>query len=152
MVILKPEYMSYVRNWIHIVWGTKNRMPFLKEELLNKVTDHIRANAREKNIFIDSINGHLEHIHCLISLNPDISLSMAVQLLKGESSHWINKNKLTRLRFGWAVDYYGGSVCHSHLDSVRNYIRNQQEHHKIQTWVEENESLVNEMGLMKIEG
>lgn len=144
--------MSYVRNWIHVVWGTKNRYPFLKDDILLQVTDHIRSNSVKKNIFIDSINGHNEHIHCLISLNPDISLSAAVQLLKGESSYWINRNRLTRFKFGWADEYYGGSVCHYHLDVVRDYIWNQQVHHHRKNWDDELRFFIDELGLVKVEG
>ena len=60
-----------------------------------------------------------------------------MQLLKGESSFWINKNKLTKIKFEWAVEYFGVSVSESHLHKVREYILNQQNHHNIQSWENE---------------
>jgi len=125
--------MSYVKIWIHCVWGTKNRIPFLSEKVRSGLITHIRANAKEKGIYIDSLNGGNEHLHCLISLDPDQSLSKVMQLIKGESSFWINKNKLTRFRFEWAVEYFGVSVGESQLHKVRDYIRNQEEHHRTKT-------------------
>lgn len=53
--------------------------------------EHIRANARQKGIFIDFINGHEDHCHCLISLGPDQTIQKTMQLIKGESSFWMNK-------------------------------------------------------------
>ena len=91
--------MSYVRIWIHCVWGTKNRIPFLNKENIIEVIAHIKENAKEKGVCLDFINGHKEHIHCTISLNADQTLAKTIQLIKGESSFWINKNKLTQSKF-----------------------------------------------------
>jgi REP element-mobilizing transposase RayT len=97
--------MSWVRVWIHLVFSTKNREPFLNtKELREKVFNHIKENAKEKEIWLDSINGYKEHIHCLISLNKEQSISKVAQLIKGESSFWINKNKLTKTKFIWEYD------------------------------------------------
>ena len=138
--------MSYVRIWLHCVWGTKNRMPQLTKEVLSELIDHIRINSKEKGIYIDTINGHSEHIHCIISLGPDQTLAKVIQLIKGESSFWINRNKLTRYRFAWAVEYYGVSVSESDISRVRLYIKNQEIHHKIKTWEDECNEMIKEYG------
>ena len=65
------------------------------QELRQKVWKHISENAKEKGIFIDFISGYSEHCHCLISLGIDQTMSKIMQLIKGESSFWINKNRLT---------------------------------------------------------
>lgn len=121
--------MSYVRVWIHCVWGTKKRTPFLTDENKSDILDHIKKNAKQKDIYIDTINGDKDHIHCLISLKADISLAKTVQLIKGESSFWINKNELTDDKFEWADEYFAVSVSESQLKKVRNYIKNQKLHH-----------------------
>jgi REP element-mobilizing transposase RayT len=87
--------MAYVKVWIHCVWGTKNRHPFLKGQIKRDVIDHIRSNAKEKGIYIDLINGHVQHVHCLIRLRADQTLAKVIQLIKGESSFWINKTRKT---------------------------------------------------------
>ena len=88
--------MPFVKVYIHFVWSTKNRQPFLhSKELRFKVWNHIKENAKEKGIFIDFINGYSDHCHCLISLTVDQTIQKTMQLIKGESSFWINKNKLT---------------------------------------------------------
>jgi putative transposase len=129
--------MAYVKNWLHCVWGTKVKVPFLQGEMKYDLINHIRENAKTKGIHIDFINGHMQHIHCLISLNADQKLSDVMHLIKGESSYWINKNKKTNTRFEWAVEYFAISISEFDLPKVRNYIRNQEEHHKKRTWDDE---------------
>lgn len=130
--------MPYIKTYIHFVWSTKNRIPFLNsKELRTKVWQHIRENALKKGIFIDFINGHAEHCHCLVSLGADQTIQKIMQLIKGESSFWINHNKLCLKKFEWQDEYFAVSVSESMLDKVRNYIKNQEEHHSKQTFEEE---------------
>lgn len=84
--------MPFVKVYIHIVWSTKNRTQFLNDkELRFKVWKHIKQNAEEKDIFIDVVNGYSDHCHCLVSLSTNQTIEKVVQLIKGESSFWINK-------------------------------------------------------------
>ena len=98
---------------------------------------HIKENARQKGIYIDLINSQPEHIHCLLGLNADMALSKTLNLIKGESSFWINKQKLIKYKFGWADDYFGASVSESQLIKVRQYILNQDEHHRKTSFIDE---------------
>ena len=66
--------MSYIKVWLHFVWSTKNRKPLLADDIRQNVFQHIRENAKEKEIFIDFINGYVDHAHCLISLGADQTL------------------------------------------------------------------------------
>ena len=138
--------MAYVKIWIHIVWGTKNRYPFLTKEVKQKVIDHIKENAKKKEIYIDSINGGNDHLRSLIALNADMSISKVVQLIKGESSFWINKEKIISTKFEWAEEYYAASVSESSLNKVRDYIKNQEEHHSKSSFNEAYEKFMKESG------
>ena len=129
--------MPFVRVWIHLVWSTKNRQPFLTKEIRNKVFSHIKENAKEKKIFLDCINGEVDHVHCLLSLGTDQNISKILMLLKGESSHWINENKLCKTPFEWQDEYFAVSVSESQIDAVRKYIAGQEEHHRKKTFAEE---------------
>ncbi len=129
--------MSFVKIYINSVWGTKSRFPYLTPEILPQVIDHIKQNAKKKNIFIDTIGGHDDHIHCLFCPEVDLSVSKALQLMKGESSFWINKFNITTCKFEWCDEYYAVSVDPSSLDHVRQYIKNQAEHHKKISYAEE---------------
>jgi len=135
--------LSFIRTYIHFVFCTKNREPLLYSlEIRKKVWSHIRENAREKGIFIDFVNGYTDHCHCLISLGSDQTISKIIQLIKGESSFWINKNKLCKSRFEWQDEYFAVSVSDSMVNSVRNYIKNQEEHHRRKTFQEEYEEFI----------
>lgn len=129
--------MSYIKIWIHLVFATKNRAPFLTKEIRYKVQEHIIQNCKEKSIFLQNINGHLDHIHCLISLGKEQTISKISQLIKGESSFWINQNQLTTGKFMWQDDYYAVSVSESNLQKVINYIKNQEIHHAKKSFDEE---------------
>ena len=130
--------MSWVRIWIHLVFSTKNRYPYFNSnEVRQQVFRHIEQNAQEKNIWFDIVGGYHDHIHCLLSLGRDQSISKVSQLIKGESSFWINHNGITMQNFTWQDDYWAVSVSESHLETVRAYIQQQEEHHKIKSFTEE---------------
>ena len=138
--------MAYVRIWIHLVFGTKNREPFLIKESRDQVIKHIHDNARSKEIFIDSINGFNEHLHCLISLGREQSIAKVTNLIKGESSYWINRHEILRSKFEWADEYFAVSIGESQVDSVRLYIQTQEDHHRRKTFAEEYDEFLREYG------
>ncbi len=98
---------------------------------------HIQEYSRKKEIFIDSINCTSDHIHVLISLGGSQSISKVVGLMKGESSFWINKNKLIKTKFEWQDEYMVYSVSETTVAKVRRYIENQEEHHRKKSFQEE---------------
>lgn len=119
-----------------MVFSTKNRVPFLdSKELRKQVFQHIKQNAAEKGIWLDCVNGYQDHAHCLISLGREQNISKIAQLIKGESSFWINKNKLTKNKFDWQDDYWAESVCH--IERIRKYIYNQEVHHSKNKFIKE---------------
>jgi len=121
-----------------MVFSTKNREPFLNSSSLRKsVFQHFKQNASEKGIWLDCVNGYQEHTHCLISLGKEQTISKVAQLIKGESSFWINKNKLTKQKFNWQDDFWAIGVSESHLKAVRNYIYEQETHHKTVSFSQE---------------
>ncbi|MEI6456850.1 MAG: IS200/IS605 family transposase [bacterium] len=129
--------MGYLKIWIHLVWSTKYRKPLLTDAIRRDLFSHIMENARKKDIYVDFINGYLEHVHCLISLGSGQNIDKIVMLLKGESSWWVNKNKLIRGKFEWQDDYFAASVSESGVNRVRDYIRNQENHHRKKGFTEE---------------
>jgi putative transposase len=142
--------MSYLRIWVHCVWTTNKKIPYLRDEIRKDVIQHIRKNAETKGIYIDHINGYNEHIHALISLGGNQTISEIMQRIKGESSFWINKNKLTRLKFEWQDDFYSVSIGMSQLDNLRQYIRNQEQHHQKTSFQEELDKIIEEYKLQKM--
>jgi putative transposase len=141
--------MPHVKVMIHFVWSTKNREQYLiSPDLRKKVWKHIKENATQKGVYIDMINGYQEHCHCLISLGIDQTISKTMQLLKGESSYWINKNRLCSGKFEWQDDYFASSVSESLVSRVREYIKNQEDHHQTRTFAEEYDLLMKEFDFL----
>ena len=135
--------MPHAKVYIHFVWTTKNRIPFLDTlDLRKKLWIHIKENAKAKGIFIDAINGYQEHCHCLVSLGIDQSMSKVMQLVKGESSHWMNKHQLGKHKFEWQDEYFAVSVSASLMDKVRTYIDNQEQHHHKKTFQDEYDEMI----------
>lgn len=122
--------MSFVKIWIHAVWAVKNRKPVLNQDIRKSVFEHIHKNALEKEIFMDTVGGHHNHIHCLFRLKNSQSIDNIMQLIKGESSFWFNHSELSGLKLNWQKEYFAVSVSESNVAKVRNYILNQDEHHK----------------------
>ena len=130
--------MSFIKIYIHLVFSTLERKPYLNsKELRIKVWKHIKENATEKGIYIDVVNGYSDHCHCLISLSSNQNIEKVAQLIKGESSFWINKNSLTIEKFHWQDEYFAVSVSESIIEQVRNYIKNQETHHLKKTFSDE---------------
>ena len=144
--------MSFIKVYIHFVWSTKNRVPFLAtKEVRQKVWTHIKENAKEKGIYIDFINGYTDHCHCLISLGVDQSIQKVMQLIKGESAFWINKEKIIVEKFQWQSEYFAVSVSESMIDKVRNYIKNQEIHHSKKSFQEEYKEFILKYNFQKFD-
>ena len=129
--------MGFVKIWVHVVWTTKNREFLLTRDIRWGIFNHIRENAKKKGIYVDYINGYVEHVHCLISLGCSQNMDKILMLLKGESSFWINKTKIFPGKFEWQDEYFAVSVSESAVNRVRDYIRNQENHHKRTSFNEE---------------
>lgn len=142
--------MPFVKVHIHFVWSPKNRAPFLAtRETRQTVWQHMRENAQQKGIYVDFINGYSEHCHCLVSLGIDQTMSQVMQLIKGESSFWINKQGLCDRKFAWQSEYFAISVSESVLPRVRNYIKNQEEHHRQKPYQVEYDELIRRYGFQQ---
>lgn len=137
--------MPFIDVWIHAVWSTYNRRPLLVSDIRKSVFSHIKENAESKNIYVDRANGYHDHVHVIFSLPGDSSISKVVQLLKGESSYWINRQGISKQKFEWQSDYYAASVSEPHLRTLQSYVDRQEEHHATVTFMEEYTKLIQAM-------
>ena len=142
--------MSFVKIWVHLVFSTKNREPWLNKNIRYDVHKHIIKNCKEKEIFLEAIDGYTDHLHCLISLGKDQTISKITQLIKGESSFWINQNNLTTAKFSWQDDYFAVSVSESQVEAVKGYIKNQEKHHAKKSFEDEVNEFMTKYGWERI--
>ena len=131
----------YYKLWAHLVWTTKYREPVLTKTNRFKIYQHIRKRIEAEKIWIDTMNGTEDHVHCLICYHPKIAISRILNIMKGESSHWANENQLFKDGFNWQKGYACFSVSESNIKRVRQYIKNQEIHHRKISLVEELEML-----------
>jgi len=138
---------TYHKIWIHLIWSTKKRKKIIYPELKKKLILHMKEEGKEHETYIDTINGIEDHIHLLIGLNPTQTLSKVVNQIKGESSHWINNNKLVKGHFFWQEGFAAFSLGESQVKRARKYIYNQEKHHKKISFEEELNEFLKAYGL-----
>lgn len=141
--------MPYTKVMIHFIWSTKNRERIISKELNPLLLAHIKENSIAKGIFIDCLNCVEDHIHLLISLGTEQTIAKIAMLIKGESSFWVNKQKIIRGKFEWQDEYIALSVSESGIARVRNYIANQEKHHQKKTFTQEYEEFLSAHGFSR---
>ncbi|BDU24082.1 MULTISPECIES: IS200/IS605 family transposase [unclassified Flavobacterium] len=128
---------TYSQLYIQIVFAVKGRQNLIssnKKDEIYKYISGIIANQKQKLI---AINGMPDHIHILVGIKPDVSLSDLVRVIKTNSSKFINEQRWINGKFEWQTGFGAFSYGHSQLTNVIKYIENQEEHHKTKTFREE---------------
>lgn len=140
---------SFAKIWIHAIFGTKNFEPMIHNRFEDKLHKHIKEHL--ENDFdcpVRIINGVENHVHILFLLSPNYSVKDILKNVKGESSHWVNQQDFTKLKFAWQTGYGAFSVSESIVDNVEEYIRNQKEHHRKKSFQEEYSEFMQKHGLL----
>ncbi|MFC1541835.1 IS200/IS605 family transposase [Candidatus Latescibacterota bacterium] len=125
---------SYTNILIHYIFSTKNREKIITNELQDRLWPYIGGIARENNMKALAIGGIDDHVHLLISLPAILSISKAIQLIKGGSSKWVHDTFTDHKNFKWQEGYGAFSVSISNIDDTVAYINSQREHHKVKTF------------------
>ncbi|HQV67587.1 MAG TPA: IS200/IS605 family transposase, partial [Saprospiraceae bacterium] len=133
--------------WIHAIWSTKDRHPFIHSNVEHKIYHFISEQFREQGCPVSIINGMPDHLHCLFLLSPQKSIAEVIKQIKGSSSHYINQNNLIVDKFSWQTGYAAYSVSESVVDKVHNYIHNQKQHHAKKTFQQEYDEFIKLYGL-----
>jgi len=128
---------SLVKNYIHIVFSTKNRQKLIDSTIENELYKYIGGTTKSLECTPIKIGGHQDHIHILCLLSKKIALITLVERLKSNSSKWIKTKGEAYQNFYWQKGYGAFSVNPTEVDVVINYIENQKEHHKHKTFQEE---------------
>ena len=129
---------SYVKNIIHIVFHTKVRTTDIAEVDLQRVLQYIGGIVKKSGAVLMAVGGMPNHIHLLVSLSQSVALADFVRAVKSESSRWIKGIRSHYYGgFAWQEGYGAFSVSASVVPNVVNYIKNQQEHHRKKSFIEE---------------
>ena len=120
---------TYTQLYIHAVFVVKGRSNLISPKFKEELYKYICGIATGKNQKIYAINGMPDHLHIILSMRPEISLSDHMRDIKANSSKWINERKFVRGKFQWQEGFGGFSVSKRDLDRVISYIKNQETHH-----------------------
>ena len=119
---------SFISNHIHMVFSTKNRVPSISEKMQPRLWAYMAGIVANQGMHAVKINGIEDHAHLLINLGGELGIFKAVQVIKANSSRWMNQHPGPR--FDWQDGYFACSVSRSQVAAVARYIANQKEHHK----------------------
>ncbi len=138
---------TFCKIWIHGIWTTKYREEAIimnKEEPIYSI---MYNEFKEAGYSSRIINGMPDHIHSLFLLNPAKAPSEVIKLVKGLSSHEINSSNLLPGKFSWQSGFSAFSVSESQVERVYNYIRNQKQHHREKSFIQELNELTKLCGI-----
>ena len=133
---MKHHGHVYHEIYLHLVWRTKGRIPVLTCEIEKPLKKYLRMKSKEIDIDLLEINGVTDHLHVVVKINPNQSVSDVVKRLKGSSSHYINYEHLppnSPNSLHWQRGYGVLSFSKKSLPFVLKYVRNQKEHHQNHT-------------------
>ncbi|MDX1973912.1 MAG: IS200/IS605 family transposase [Candidatus Sumerlaeia bacterium] len=129
---------TLVFNSIHLIWSTKNRTPWLRNNTIReRLHSYLAGIANRLDSTPYQIGGVEDHVHLYCSLSKNIALKDLVLNLKKDSSKWIKVEYPELSDFSWQAGYGGFSISHSHGQILKEYILNQEVHHKKMTFQEE---------------
>lgn len=133
---------TYTQLYIQCIFAPKFRAAMLQPQWDERLRKYISTIAKTNNHKMIAINNMPDHLHLFVGLNPTQSISEMMRIIKGDSSEWINKEKLTVRKFQWQEGYGAFSYSRSQVDAVAKYIMNQQEHHRKITFLDEYKNML----------
>ncbi len=128
---------SFGSLYFHLVFSTKNRVPSISDGMRPRLFEYLGGILKNQKGRLVSAGGIEDHVHLLVSLSRQASISDTLRDLKSNSSGWIHETFPEERSFAWQSGYGAFSVSFSALDSVHKYLANQKEHHAKQSFQEE---------------
>jgi REP element-mobilizing transposase RayT len=138
---------TFINCLVHCVFGTKQREPMIDDEWQERLWAYMGGIAREQDIKALSVGGTNNHVHLLVSMPATMGIAKGVQMIKAGSSLWIHQQFDAAKRFAWQEGYSAFSVSHDRAETVKRYIENQREHHRMKTFEEEYVAFLDQQGI-----
>lgn len=128
---------TYSQINIHCVFAVKGRENIITQDFRDELHRYMYGILKNDGVFPLAIGGWKDHVHVFFELKPDVKISDLMRMLKATSSKWINDNRFVSGKFQWQEGYGAFSYSRAQRDTVINYIKNQEEHHRSRTFKEE---------------
>jgi putative transposase len=138
---------TFTQIYYHLVFSTKGRERVLIEEHRKEFFRYTWGIVRNKDSHLYRINAVEDHVHILTSLHPSVAFADFVKDIKVATSVWIKEKGLFPGFQSWQEGYGGFTASHADKDRLIEYIKNQQEHHRVKSFVEELREMLVEAGV-----
>ena len=139
---------SLVQVYLHIVFSTKDRRPFLRDQMLRERRHaYLAGICKNQGAPSLKVGGTADHVHILCRMSKTLAISGLIQELKRESSKWVKQQSPHASSFYWQACYGAFSVSPSHADALVEYIENQEEHHRRESFEDEFRRLCEKYGI-----
>ena len=133
---------SFVKVLVHVIFATKNREAMIPADIRPRFFGYIGGVIKECGGVPVIVNGMADHVHILMLLPSDKSISEILCLIKSNSSRWLHEQFRAMRTFAWQTGYAAFGVSESNAESVRQYITDQEEHHRKKSFAEEYEAFL----------
>jgi len=137
---------SLAQIYLHIVFSTKNRQPLLKD-VQSETNEYLAGICKNLQCPALIINGIEDHIHLLTRHSKNINVADFLRELKRSSSKWIKTLNANLSLFSWQNGYGAFSISTTHVEIVKEYIANQEQHHICESFQDEFRKLCNKYGV-----
>lgn len=138
---------SLAQLYVHLIFSTKNREPVSDDSIRVRLHEYLGGTLRDLGCKPIEINSMPDHVHLLFSLSRTVTVSDVVAQLKRGSSLWVKELSAKHHAFHWQNGYGAFSVSGSKVEVVQKYIRNQEVHHRKETYQDEMRRWLMEYGI-----
>jgi putative transposase len=142
--ILTNTPNTFTQIHLHGIFSVKYRKALITDPWKESLHRYITGIVQNKGHKMININTMPDHLHMLFGLRPDQSLSNLMQIVKGDSSEWINEQQFTDNIFRWQECYGVFSYEKKTIPIIASYIENQELHHRKKTFLEEYKEFLQE--------
>lgn len=140
-----PQSLAAV--YLHVVFSTKNREPWLSDALAPRLYEYIGGVARGQGAAVVAAGGVADHIHVLASIGREVAIADLVRQVKASSSRWVHDTVPELKGIAWQAGYGAFSVSPSMVERVARYIAGQAEHHRTQSFQDEYRAILTKHGI-----
>ena len=128
---------TFTQLYIHIVFAVKHRAALFHRSWRDELEQYVTGIVENHGHKLLAVGAQPDHIHIFIGQKPVHSIPKLVEEIKTSTNHWIKEKKFCRFKFDWQIGYGAFSHSRSQLSVVIQYVRNQDSHHRKQSFREE---------------
>jgi len=137
---------TYLSLNFHLVFSTKNREPTIRNAWKERLHEYLGGTIRGLGGFPEGVGGTADHVHLLVGLKATHCLADVLRDIKAGSSRWMH-DEMGLNEFAWQEGYGAFTVSVSQLETVKSYIDQQEEHHRVKSFQEEYVEVLNKWGV-----